>query len=285
MRRHAQAVLVALIFLAGSLTQGAAQAPISHPGKNGNKGRLYFFWGWNRASYTRSDMSFTGADYDFKLSSVSAHDRPAPFSFRTYFGSDFTIPQTNFRIGYFLSDNWDLAIGFDHMKYVMDRDQTVGITGGIANSGTAFDGVYRGEDIVLSEDFLTYENTDGLNYIFVEFSRSDDIFTESLAKVSWLRFNLTEGIGVGLLRPRTDASLLGMSHNDEFLFAGYGASLKVGLRAVLFDFMLIQTEGRGGFINLPNIRTTPDPIDRAKQSFWFVQGNVMVGAAIGIATN
>ena len=280
-----QSLIATLVLVVSAVTPGAAQAPAHRAAKKGNKGRLYFFWGWNRAAYTHSDLTFTGADYDFKLSSVSAHDAPSTFSLGAYFGKDFTIPQSNFRIGYFLSDHWDLAIGFDHMKYVMDQNQTAAITGRIANSGTAFDGVYNGEDIVLSPDFLTYENTDGLNYVFAEFSRSDGIFTKSLANVSWLRFDVTEGIGAGVLYPKTNTMILGQPRHDRFHVSGYGASLKAGLRTVLFGFFLIQTEVRGGFIDMPDIRTTFDPVDRAKQSFWFIQGNLMFGGAIGIATN
>jgi hypothetical protein len=32
-----------------------------------------------------------------------------------------TIPQTNFRMGYFISDHYSLAIGVDHMKYVLTK--------------------------------------------------------------------------------------------------------------------------------------------------------------------
>jgi hypothetical protein len=35
-----------------------------------------------------------------------------------------TIPQTNFRMGYFISDHYSLA-GVDHMKYVLTQNQTV----------------------------------------------------------------------------------------------------------------------------------------------------------------
>jgi len=137
--------------------------------KRRNKGKLYAFWGWNRAHYTNSDIHFTGDTYDFTLNSVVGEDRQTSFSFEEYFNpTNLTGPQTNVRVGYFFADHWDVAIGLDHMKYVMQQNQTVKIDGTIADSGTDFDGVYHDDDIVLTEDSLTFEHTDGLNYAFLE---------------------------------------------------------------------------------------------------------------------
>ena len=40
--------------------------------KTQNKGKFYFYWGWNKAQYTNSDLSFKGDDYDFTLYDVAA---------------------------------------------------------------------------------------------------------------------------------------------------------------------------------------------------------------------
>ena len=68
-----------------------------------NKGKFFVYWGWNWASYTKSDIYFKGDGYDFVLKDVKAEDTPSPFSFSKYFGiTNITKPQTNLRIGYFL---------------------------------------------------------------------------------------------------------------------------------------------------------------------------------------
>jgi hypothetical protein len=67
------------------------------------------------------------------------------------------------------------------------------------NTGTPFDGVYNRTPTEITENFLMYEHTDGLNYINTEFSRHDDI--SSLFKIQntdKIQINLTEGVGVGL---------------------------------------------------------------------------------------
>jgi len=68
----------------------------------GNKGKMYVIWGWNRGSYSNSDITFKGDNYNFTLHDVKAKDKVSPFTFHDYFNpTRVTIPQTNFRLGYF----------------------------------------------------------------------------------------------------------------------------------------------------------------------------------------
>src|SRR5436190_5867235 len=49
------------------------------------KGQLILTWGWNRAAYTKCNISFKGSDYNFKLYNVAAHDSPSlPITFQGY---------------------------------------------------------------------------------------------------------------------------------------------------------------------------------------------------------
>ena len=91
-----------------------------------------------------------------------------------------------------------------------------------------------------------------------------------------IQINLLEGIGIGGLYPKTNATIIGKPRNDEFHWAGYGVSAKVGLGLVFFNHIQIQTELKGGYINMPWIKTTSDG-DSAKQSFWFLQHNITIG--------
>jgi hypothetical protein len=71
-----------------------------------------------------------------------------------------TIPQTNFKLGYFINDHYSIALGADHMKYVVTQDQTAILLTIVG--GTPYDGVYNNSPIVLTEAFLRFEHTDGL---------------------------------------------------------------------------------------------------------------------------
>ena len=111
---------------------------------------MYFYWGWNRCAFTNSDISFTSDNYDFTLDNVEAKDRATAFSLEQYFAIDkFTIPQYNFRLGYFFNEKYDLSFGIDHLKYVMIPDQIVNINGSIRNTRTFHNNEnYQGEDII-----------------------------------------------------------------------------------------------------------------------------------------
>ena len=242
------------------------------------KGTAYAMWGWNRSLYTTSDINYVGENYNFTLKDVVAHDRQSAITAETYVNpSNLTIPQTNFKAGYFFKDNWSIAINFDHMKYVVDQDQTVQIDGHINESGTEYDGVYDNESIVISKDFLTYEHTDGLNYINFELNRHWNIYN---VEAIHMQINPLVGAGAGVMFPRTASKFLNNELSDEFHVAGYGLAVKAGLNIIVFKYVSLQTELKGGFINMPDVRTTNNPNDIAKQNFFFTQVNFVLGASI-----
>lgn len=237
------------------------------------KGNFYFYWGWNRDAYSKSNINFSGTDYNFTLNQVSATDRQSPFDPKLYFGlSKFTIPQYNFRMGYYLTNHYQLSFGADHMKYVMKTNQVSTIDGYITNSGTSFDGNYNQETFVVSPSFLLFEHTDGLNYLNVEMRRSDILLDKKHFQIS-----MNEGIGVGVLVPRTNTTLLNNPRYDEFHLSGYGFGGVAAINLTFFSYFFIQSELKGGFFTMPDIRTTMNLSDRAAQNFWWTQYNVVFG--------
>ena len=251
------------------------------PAKKHYKGRIYFYWGWNRAIYSKSDIHFTGDDYDFTLMNVEATDRQTNFSLDPYLNPALiTIPQTNARIGYFISDNWEISIGVDHMKYVMVQDQTVAIDGYIDVPDNEFNGVYDGQEIELTSDFLTFEHTDGLNYVDVEMNYFRNLLQfNQFSKIN-IDLNALGGLGIGMLYPKSNVMLFDENRNDAFHVAGFGLSAKIGLNLTIYDYFFIQSELKGGYINMPDIITSTHANDRAKQSFYFLQVNILFGVYI-----
>ena len=273
-------VLTFCVFSQYTFSQETVENPEKYTAHN--KGKFYIFWGGNRESFSKSDIRFKGADYDFTLHNVSAHDKPKGFHIDYFNPARMTIPQTNLRIGYFISDHYNISIGFDHMKYVMYNDRRVSYSGYYPNPGTYNENPANGE-LTLDEDFLLFEHTDGLNYVNTEISRVDDI--SKLFKINntdKIQVNVTEGIGGGFLYPKTNTTLLGKDRYDEFNIAGYGVSAKVGLNVTFFKYFFIQTELKGGYIEMNNIRTTQDKADSAEQNFWFLQRILTIGGIFRI---
>lgn len=261
-----------------------AQEKIDSPAKYTahNKGKMYIYWGGNRESYSKSDIHFRGPDYDFTLYDVMANDRPKGWSIDYINPGRMTIPQTNFRIGYFINDHYNISIGVDHMKYVMIQNQNVEIAGVIGNSYPDYAGVYlpSGNHTINMTDgsFLKFEHTDGLNYINTELCRVDDaskLF--GIRNTDKFQVNLLEGVGAGILYPKTNATLLGKERHDDFHVSGFGISAKVGLNFTFFKYFFVETELKGGYINMNDIRTTNSPSDKASQHFLFLQRIIAFG--------
>jgi len=243
-----------------------------------NKGKFFTYWGWNWASYTNSDIHFKGNNYDFTLSKVKAQDRQTKFSFNDYFNPGrITIPQTNYRIGYFFKENYTISLGVDHMKYVMISNQDVTINGDINIGNDTYDGNYTDETINLTSDFLLFEHTDGLNYVNVELKRFDDVSHWFGLDSENLQINLTEGLGLGILYPKTNATLLGNDRYDDFHISGYGSSIVAGLNITFLKHFFIQGDIKGGYIYMPDIRTTNNVSGRASQSFLFFENTFLIG--------
>ncbi|OIP47289.1 MAG: hypothetical protein AUK46_05500 [Flavobacteriaceae bacterium CG2_30_31_66] len=250
--------------------------------KISDKGKLFIYWGWNRANYSNSDIHLTGNNYDFTLKNVVAYDRPTAFTFAYFNPVKITIPQTNFRIGYFLNDHYTVSIGVDHMKYVVKSYQTVKINGEI-NAGTPFDRIYNNDTILLSHDFFQFEHTDGLNYINAEFKRVDDIGHFIGMNDKDFQLSITEGFGGGILFPKTNSKLFNQERWDEFHVSGWGVSAGVGLNLTFFKYFFIQSDLKYGYINMPDIRTTFNPDDKASQNFTFFEKTIVFGVKFNIS--
>ena len=82
--------------------------------------------------------------------------------------------------------------------------------------------------------------------------------------------------------PKTNSTLLNNERHDDFHLAGYGISAVVAINISFYEVFFIQSELKGGYINMPDIRTTMDKADRASQSFLFSQLNMVFGVSFNL---
>ena len=289
-------LLPVLFFLNISFSQNKEQSTARYTAHN--KGKFYIYWGGNRETYSNSDITFKGDNYNFTVENAQAEDKPTGWHVDYINPTRMTIPQTNFRLGYFINDKYNISVGLDHMKYVVTQSQIASVTGFVnlpsSEAGSIYNGTYNNTPVDLSinydgEDqnplppFLTFEHTDGLNYVNSEFSRVDD-FSKYLGinNTDKIQINLTEGVGAGLLFPKTNARILGYQRHDEFHVSGFGVSAKAGLNFTFFKHYFLQTELKGGYINMNNIRTTNSTSDSAEQDFFFLQTIIAFGGIFKI---
>lgn len=252
-----------------------------------NKGKFFVSWGGNRSAYSKSDITFKGENYNFTIEDATAHDKPKGWHIDYVNPSRLTIPQTNFKLGYFISDHYRISLGLDHMKYVMDENKNRVVNGYIDlpsdDIGSVYNGIYKQQNFLVSEEFLRFEHTDGLNYLYAEFSRYDDISSIfNIQNTDKFQINITEGIGAGLLYPKTNTTLFDRERYDEFHVSGYGVSASAGLNFTFFKHFFIQGDLRGGYINMGNIRTTSNPRESASQHFFYAESVFSIGGIFKI---
>lgn len=245
------------------------------------KGAMFVFWGWNFEKYSKSDIRFKGDGYDFVLYDVVAHDRQTKFTFTDYFSpGNLTIPQTNVRIAYFIKDNLAIVGGLDHMKYVMDQDQTVGFSGKINNPDFAAM-VNNGQVDLTNGEFLTYEHTDGLNYINFGVEKYKNLVSKKNFDLNW-----GYGTGAGVLFPKTNAKVFGFERSDRFHIAGFGLDMRTNLNFIFWNHVMARVELKYGYINLPDVKTRLSGFpDKASQDFVFGQVNFGIGYTFNTKKN
>jgi opacity protein-like surface antigen len=231
-------------------------------------------WGWNRSTYSNSDIHFWGADHDFTIRNVVATDIQTDASLGNIFGiylrpSEVTIPQTNFRVAYQLSTDTAIAVNLDHMKYVMLADQTVPISGRIGNTTYP-----PGSSRVMDVNFLNFEHTDGLNIVSLEMEKQYPLNWFGSANPS--RAFVLAGLGFVLPKSNVTLNMLGRARNDEFHLAGYSFGAGAGVEVDFWKNFFSRANYKLGYVNLPDVVTSSQG-DKASHSFTYNELAVYFG--------
>lgn len=248
------------------------------------KNAMYLYWGYNRSIYSKSDVNFYGPTYNFLVKDLAASDRPSR-DFSTYVNlQSISVPQFNIRLGWYYKFRWDISVGYDHMKYVMDRGQTLYINGVVGETTSSeLSGVYTDADglIPIRHEDLHYENTNGLNYISVQLTNTAPLYKTRNRKFAIQR---RLGFGMGPVVTQTDFTWDGLQYHTKFGLSGYGLSLNTGVRFDFFNRFFFQSNWSGGFIHLPKNRIAPNDEFFAKHKFVFGQWDLVAGVLFYVKT-
>ena len=265
---RARCILLLLLLSAGYL-------PAQDKPARTYEDRIFLYWGYNRTRFTTSDIHFEGPGYDFTLRDVTAADRPHTFKTDTYFNPKYVwYPQYNYRIGWYFKEAWSISLGLDHMKYVVDADQEVGVDGDL---GVLTD--ERNATLVLDTTVLRYEHTDGLNLLSVDVDRYWNLWRATNDNTD---LRLYTGANAGPVIARSDVRLFGEGMNNRFNIAGYGLGVQTGLHFTFFKHFFVRNTLRAGFIHLPHVLTTGDADEQASQHFGYFQHAIVAGGCFRI---
>ena len=277
-----KAVYITLLFLfTFSLVKGQDTLLHLAPAKK-VKGTFYLAWGYNRDWFSKSDIHFKNTtevvnnqkggvqSYDFTIYDVTARDRPG---IKDIFRTDLTIPQYNYRIGYYFNKKYDMGIeiNFDHVKYIMEDFQTRHVTGTI--HGQTIDK----DTLIDPNTFLHFEHSDGANFLMLNFMKRQKLFVSKNDK-HWI--SAVAKIGFGPVIPRTDVTLFGDHLNNRFHVAGYCTGVEVGLRYDAFKHIYLEYTAKGSFANYTDVLVIGE--GRAHHYFWTFENILVLGYEFGM---
>lgn len=242
------------------------------------RGTLFGYWGYNRSFYTKSNMQFVGSGYNFEMKGVAAHDNPEKLSWVYIDPSRITIPQFNARLGYYFRDHWAVSFGYDHMKYIFADNNHVLLSGTIEpgiDTVSNLSGTYDNVPYTTDRTKFHYENSDGLNYLRIELTRTDQWYSTRNGKFA-ISSNL--GMGAGGILSFNDFRFAGIDDRRTISLSGYGISGHLGARFEFFKHVFLQTNVSGGMLHQTHVKTRPlDASAYAKQLFGYIEFDTVIG--------
>jgi hypothetical protein len=229
--------------------------------KTERKGEFYFSWGYNKEWYTPTNVSISqpslGNNFTFKNTKLEDH----PGWDDALLTKAISIPQYNYRIGYFIDKDKDLAIeiNFDHTKALFLDNQTVHMVGTYNNRPIDSSFVFSKTGTGTSRNYYYLNN--GANFLlfnivkrkkFTKISTKDFAF-DGLAKV-----------GFGPVIPHVENCLFGVKNNQLFQFGGWNTGAEYAIRSTFKKSLYAELAGKVDYAYYYNLAVNQGT---AKQGF------------------
>jgi hypothetical protein len=243
-------------------------------------GEWYFAWGYNRSSYSKSDIhvSQSSLGNDFTVHSVEATD----FS-QNILGNSIFTPQFNARVGYFFSEHpeWGLEFSLDHTKLSSAIGQTQQISGTLHGQPVDF-------QQTLDSQTFKYNLHNGFNHLIFSLIRRKNLTGEYDQNLS---LTLLLKMGAGVVIPHADNTIFGNASdvgpktlgnaigfsNGWWQLKGWTAGAEVGLRLNLLKPIFFEVLDKLAYTSMSGI---PVYLGRANQSLWMNEWAFILGATI-----
>lgn len=196
-------------------------------------GSFYFSWGYNMEWYGPSNLHIVqpsmGNDYTFEK--VEAHDR---IGWDRVFQVPVTIPQYNYRVGYFFNEAQDLGIelSFDHTKYIISQGQTVHVSGKIND-------VQTDRDIVLTDSVLRYQLNNGANFFLINIVKKVDMKALTSGQGN-IKTALLLKAGIGPVVPHVENTIFTKDNVPHFQLGGWNTGVEIALKTVLYKHVYLE---------------------------------------------
>jgi hypothetical protein len=236
--------------------QAQEQKKKSYLGIVGN-GSLYFSWGYNTEWYTKSTVhvSQPSLNNDYQLQGVTAHDHRGWDE--GLFQKALTIPQYNYRLGYFFNEKQDFAfeINFDHTKYIITDGQKAHLKGKIAGEE-----VDKHIDYSADKGFYYFLNN-GANFLLFNLVKRFEIYhTDN----KYFKIDLLTKAGVGPVIPHVENAFFGKDNDPGFQLGGWNAGVETALRVTVLKYAYLEFAQKVDYARYSNLAVYEGT---ARQSF------------------
>jgi hypothetical protein len=251
----------------------AVSSTVSHaqtPDYVGKKGQLYASWGYNKEWYTHSDIHVKqeslGNDYVFR--NTLATDKPG-WNTTSIFHQAVSIPQYNYRVGYWFKDNWAIELNFDHTKYQVSQEQLLHVTGTMNHQTVDTYMVNRGN--------LLWQLNNGANFFLFNL-----VHRIQIPKLQFKNFNaslLMKG-GIGFMVPHVENTIYGNNNKPGFQFGGLDLGVEAALRLTFFKYAYVEYCNKAVYANYWGLKVYEG---KARQDFGCYEMIVNIGFSVPIS--
>ncbi|MEN8928441.1 MAG: hypothetical protein ABF258_10295 [Flavobacteriales bacterium] len=256
-------LLIALAFsFAGANAQDFAERT--------NKGRIFASFGLNRTAYDLSNLKMNGEGYDVELTHFDADDGYTDLDFSKFNG----------KLGYFITENLAIVLGYDNFSYQNIDKRLVKIGGSISDTTGGFVADYEtNQDVIrTSSDFMTYGYSN-MSYINLNLEIHDDFWVSKNGKFAWSYYF---GLGGGVVMTESTVSLFGQ---DEVTTSngmnGFGGNASFGTKFYMGPVFL-DFGGKAGYISTSDVAMDADG-GVADHNFMFATGIASIGVAFNLS--
>jgi len=232
--------------------------------KEKRKHEFYFSWGYNAEWYTHSNIQISQPSLinNFTFENVKAHDHLGWDD--GLFHEAISIPQYNYRLGYFINEKKQLAIeiNFDHTKYIFADNQIVHIKGTV--NGKAYDGnvLFKENTEAGADSSSYYFLNNGANFLLFNLVKRWHFISN---KKESIKIDLLAKGGVGPVIPHVQNKFFDQQPNDQhFQLGGWNIGIEGAVRATFFNYVYLEYTNKLDYARYSGLRIYQGT---AKQAF------------------
>lgn len=211
------------------------------------KGEFYFSWGYNTEWYTKSNIHVRQPELNnnYAWVGVKGHDHKGWDE--GLFGIALTIPQYNYRVGYFFNTEkgYGVELNFDHTKYIFPDNSDARLKGTLG--GRQVDTTIRFSQ---ANGFYYYLNNGANFFLFNFVKRWKTIHT----KDNNFKLDILGKVGVGPVVPHVQNSFFGQPNDQHFQLGGWNVGVEGVVRATFFKYVYLEYANKLDFAHYFGLR-------------------------------